>query len=200
MKKTFKTKIAYDFDGVLCSTMPAFHQYWKEKYNWKIFDHEKGNRSFEMPMPEDYNFKFISKDIEEAINKFQSFLYPHAYAMELVREMANNFNEQPIIITARNAANKDVTDAWLKRYLGIPYVLYLVGGDTGENKPKLIEGLGVKYFVEDRFKTVNSIKSCRKVFMPDRPWNGNRKPNKHVLRVRNLIDVWGYVASEESKK
>jgi hypothetical protein len=190
----YTTTIAYDFDGVLCNTMPAFHQFWFEKYNWNIWEGEA--RTFLMPMPEDYDFKNINTDIQEALNMYQAYLHPHAYAMEMVREMARQFNEQPIIVTARAAVNKDATDAWLKFHLGIPYTLYCIGGDTGEGKPEVLAGMHIRYFVEDRFKTVNNIKSCETVFMPSRPWNTGRTPLDHVVRVNNLIEVWDYIMQE----
>jgi hypothetical protein len=117
--------------------------------------------------------------------------------MEIVREFANRWNETPIIITARRQENTKVTDEWLKAYLGIPFTLVCIGGDTGEGKPEVVAGYGIKYFVEDRFKTCNNIKSCDTVFMPDRAWNGDRIPLDHVTRVNNLLDVWDEIAKDE---
>ena len=118
--------IGYDFDGVICEVMPAFHQYWKEKYNWMMFD---GNlRTFDMPMPEDYNVKHISDDIAEATNLYQAYMRPPAYAVEMIREIANVLNETPIIITARRKETSEVTDEWLKNYLSIPYTLVFAEG------------------------------------------------------------------------
>jgi len=177
--------------------MPAFHQYWSEKYDWRIFDGD--GRSFNMPMPPDYDMKNIHSDIVEAINLYQPYLKPHAFAMEMVREFANRWNETPLIITARRPENVEVTDSWLQHYLGIPYTLVTTGSEvssSGENKPDTIAKWGVRYFVEDRFKTCNNIKSCDQVFMPDRPWNTHRVPLDHVMRVNNLLGVWDEVTED----
>jgi uncharacterized HAD superfamily protein len=183
--------VGYDFDGVLCETMPAFHQYWYEKYGWRILDGE--TRTFDMPMPPDYDFKNIYSDIVEALNLYQPYLRPHAYAMEMVREMARQSNETPIIITARSLKNKEVTENWLKDYLGIPFTLVM---DT-KSKAETIAEWRIKYFVEDRFKTVNTLNMCEKVFMPDRSWNSGRVPQDFVVRVNNLIEVWDEIMKDE---
>jgi uncharacterized HAD superfamily protein len=196
----YKTQIAYDFDGVLCDTMPAFHQFWREKYNHEIRDFTSS--TFEMNLQDGYDLKDIYKDITDAINTYQPYLQPYAFALELVREFARQYNEQPIIITARRAESREVTSSWLKAYLGIPFTLMIVGEAgtaSGANKPEILAGLGVKYFVEDRFKTCNSIKSCERVFMPDRSWNWNRTPLDHVVRVNNLLDVWDYIEGGEGE-
>jgi uncharacterized HAD superfamily protein len=200
MKDTYQNKIAYDFDGVLCDTMPAFIQYWQEKYSWTIWEHT--TNTFNMPLPEDYDYSKIHGDIVEAVNLYQPYLQPYAFAMEMVREIAREYNEQPIIITARRPENVEVTRSWLKAYLGIPFTLISTGEKgkgSGENKPDVIAEHKIQYFVEDRFKTCNSIKSCDAIFMPDRPWNWDRTPLDHVIRVNNLLDVWDYIKREEEE-
>jgi uncharacterized HAD superfamily protein len=187
--------IGYDFDGVICETMPAFHQYWKEKYSWSIFDGD--SRTFEMPMPKDYDYKNISDDIEEALNLYQSFLRPYGYALEMMREIANVLNQTPIIITARRIQNREVTDEWLSHYLGIPYTLVFA---EGRSKPSICEEWKVTSFVEDRFKTVGNLAHvCDHVYMPDRVWNSGREHRgfKNIHRVNNLIDVYDLMFSGE---
>ena len=187
--------IAYDFDGVICSIMPAFHQYWKEKYDWTIFDGD--TRTFNMPMPKDYDFKHISDDIAEAINLYQSFMRPCAYAVEMVREIANVMNQTPIIITARRYENKEVTEEWLRHYLGIPYSLTFA---EGRGKPDICKEWKITHFVEDRFRTVGNLAEvCDHVYMPDRVWNSRRKHLEfdNITRVNNLIDVYDLMFAEQ---
>ena len=185
--------IGYDFDGVLCESMPAFHRHWKEKYGFDMFD--LGHPTFEMPMPEDYDLKDIHEDIVEALNTYQLYLHPHSYAMEMVREFAKEFNETPIIITARSKKVTRSTNEWLKMCLGIPYTLVHVEGHG--NKADVIASYKVKHYVEDRFRTCNQINSCEKVFMPDRAWNWDRTPQDHVVRVHDLVDVWDHIKTDE---
>lgn len=182
------SQIGYDIDGVLCDTMPAFIQYWKENYDWDIDDIT--SRVFEMPMPPDYNFKDIHFDIITAINTFQPYLYPHAYAMELVREIGNKLNQVPILITARHEDNEEVTRRWLNHWLSYPYDLVMAGG---KSKADIIaECEGMLYFVEDRYKAVHSIAPvCEKVYMPRRAWNEGRElTRENIVPVNNLIDVY----------
>lgn len=191
----YKTKIAYDFDGVLCNSMPAFHQYWQEKYNYRMSDYK--HNSFEMPMPKDYNMSNIYSDIVESINLYQTYLWPHTFAMEMMREFAREYNEQPIIITARSRKTTEVTDAWLRHYLGIPFTLVHVGGHSG--KADIVgPEYGVQYYVEDRFRTVNQLaKTEVKTFMPERPWNYGRPLPDNVVIVNNLLDVWDWIQQNE---
>jgi len=188
----YKTNIAYDFDGVLCNSTPAFHLFWKEKYGWDIWD--CGQPSFNLPLPADYDMKNIHSDIKEALNKFQHYCLPYSFAMEMMREFAREYNEQPIIITARPQGNTGVTDEWLKHWLGIPFTLVHCEGHG--SKAEVVAEYGIKYYVEDRFRTVNQLTSCEKVFMPDRPWNTGRTPQDFVLRVNNLVDVWDYIMND----
>lgn len=191
------TMIGYDFDGVLCDTMPAFLAYWKAKYDWVIADFD--TRQFEMPFQPDYNFKDVYDDIAESINEYNAYCYPHAFAMELVREMANRSNEVPIIITARVEENRKVTEMWLQHWLGIPYELELTNGKT---KAELIaEHDGMLYYIEDRFQTVNEIAPvCEKVYMPTRVWNTGR-PLQHdnIMPVANLIEVYNDIFGDEDE-
>jgi beta-phosphoglucomutase-like phosphatase (HAD superfamily) len=187
--------IAYDFDGVLCNTMPAFQQYWQEKYSFRIS--ANAQTEFAMPMPEGYDERGIGNDIEEAINLYQGYLQPFSFAMEMVREFAREYNEQPIIITARRKVNIEATDTWLKHYLGIPFTLVAV---TGHSKKAEIVGpeWGIAHYVEDRYRTVNELAATGvKVFMPERKWNMGRPLHDSVVVVNNLLDVWDYIKKHE---
>lgn len=182
------SQIGYDFDGVLCHTMPAFIQYWKDKYGWDIDC--INTREFRMDFGPDYNFKHIVEDIETSINMFQPYLYPHTYAMELVREIGTRLNQVPIIITARSENNREVTEMWLNHWLAYPYELIMTG-DT----PKadvVAEQEGMLYFVEDRYSTCHSLAQlCDKVFMPRRPWNiGRDLLSEAIVPVNNLVEVY----------
>jgi uncharacterized HAD superfamily protein len=183
--------IAYDFDGVLCDTFPAFEQHWFTKYDWLIPQSDSWN----MGMPEDYDIKLMHDDILEAHELYQAYLYPHAFSMESVRHMANELQESPIIITARKPESRGVTEAWLKHWLGIPFTLYLT---AGSRKDELIESLNIRYFVEDRFKVANEIALvCDTCFMPSRPWNVGRTPGKKVTRIRDLVNIIDTVLNKE---
>ena len=180
---------------MICDIMPAFHQYWKEKYNWMIFDGEV--LEFEMPMPEGYDIKHISDDVAEATNLYQAYMRPHAYAVEMIREIANVLNETPIIITARRKETSEVTDEWLKHYLGIPYTLVFT---EGRSKSSICEEWKITHFVEDRFKTVGNLAQvCSAVYMPDRARNSGRehKGFDNIHRVNNLIDVYDIMFKDE---
>jgi len=191
------SQIGYDMDGVLCDTMPAFQQYWLDNY-----DHIIDNttlRGFEIPFGENYNFKNLHKDIIAAINMFQPYLYPHAYALELVREIGTKLNQVPIIITARHRENYDVTVAWLDHWLAYPYELIMSG-----NKAKadvISEQEGMLYFVEDRYKTVHSVAPvCEKVYMPRRTWNQGRELLRdNIYEVNNLIEVYNDILGEKEE-
>ena len=91
-----------------------------------------------------------------------------------------------------STAVEEVTETWLKVWLGIPFTLVMAGGDTGANKIEIIEEWGIKYYVEDRFKTVGKLADVIEgVFMPDRPWNTGRTHMgfDNIYRINNLIDV-----------
>jgi uncharacterized HAD superfamily protein len=175
--------------------MPACQQLWYEKYGFQMIDSRP--RGFDMPMPGGYDSKKIHDDIVEAISTYQMYMRPYAFAMEMVREMARQFNEQPIIITARPAKLKDITETWLKEYLGIPYTLVTTGSEQAATKADAITDFRIKYFVDDRFRTVNALNMCEKAYMPDRIWNSGRTPQDFVVRVANLIEVWDDIMKEE---
>lgn len=183
--------IAYDFDGVLCDTFPAFEQHWFTKYNYLI----PQSSSWYMGMPEDYDEKNMHDDILEAHQQYQAHLYPHAFSMESVRHMANQLQESPIIITARKEDSKEVTEAWLKHWLGIPYTLYMT---AGSRKDDMVKSLKIRYFVEDRFKVANEIgEVCETCFMPKRPWNVGRQPTERVTRINDLVNIIDTVLNVE---
>lgn len=189
--------IGYDLDGVLCDTMPCFVQHWKEKYDWVIEDTD--NRQFEMPMPPGYNFKDIHQDIIDAINTFQPYMYPHAYALEIVREIGNKLNQVPIIITARHPENEEITRRWLNHWLAYPFDLVLTGN---KNKADAVaECEGMLYFVEDRYKTAHQISHvCEKVYMPRRVWNQGRElTQSNIIPISNLIEVYNDILGSGSE-
>lgn len=183
--------IAYDFDGVICDTMPAFEQHWFTKYDWLIPQSD----SWEIGMPEGYDYKHIVDDISEAHQLYQSYLYPHTFACESIRHIANQLQESPIIITARRREDREVTEAWLKHWLGIPYTMYVT---SGKRKDDIVKSMKIRYFVEDRFKVATEVgEVCDTCFMPNRPWNAGRSTTSRVTRINDLVNIIDTVLNVE---
>ena len=180
--------IGYDFDGVLCDTMPCFVRHWKDKYDFTVADVE--TRTFNLDFFPEYDFKNAHDDIAEAINTYNQYCYPHTFAMEIVREIANRLNQVPIIITSRPEVNKEITEAWLQHWLGIPYLLIMIDGKSKADS--IAEQEGMIYFVEDRYRTVHSISHLvEKVYMPIRVWNTGRELKAdNIIPVGSLVDVY----------
>jgi uncharacterized HAD superfamily protein len=181
--------------------MPAFMLYWKENYDWVVEDYDEEGKclGWNMPMPPDYNFKDIHDDIAKAINTYQNYLYPHAFAMEMIRELARASNSPPVIITARREDNRDVTNEWLQYHLGIPFDLRMV--NNGPKMDVIAECQGMQYFVEDRFKAAHDISHvCDKVYMPRQPWNQGREiTRENVIPVHNLVEVYNDILGNDTE-
>ena len=85
-----------------------------------------------------------------------------------------------------DSASIRTTTAWLTKHLRAPYRLFMVNGHAG--KAAVLDALGTKLFVEDRFRTVNNL-LLRYPVMYKRPWNQGRVTHPGVIQVNDLRDT-----------
>jgi uncharacterized HAD superfamily protein len=83
-----------------------------------------------------------------------------------------------------------VTCDWLKRHgISSPSVHF-----TQEPKARLVENLGVRLFVDDRYENCEDVaeKTQAVVLMPHRPYNQSFT-HPRVKRIRNFDELFGYL-------
>jgi uncharacterized HAD superfamily protein len=93
-----------------------------------------------------------------------------------------------VIITARPARWKEKTDAWVKKYLKIPFKIFYSSDfhkESNKTKAQLCHELGVNVMIEDVEDCAIGCANLNiKVILFDRPWNKKVK-HKNIIRVKN---------------
>lgn len=91
------------------------------------------------------------------------------------------------IVTARDIKMKTATMSWLDKHELSHDGLYMT---AGEDKSKILNSLGVKYFIEDNlFHAIPAATSGIKVFCPKYPWNTNRTTHNNITMIDTCADL-----------
>jgi hypothetical protein len=118
-----------------------------------------------------------------------SYTAPTTLYMREVMLYLHDLTGLPITIcTARKRTNADVTKAWLDLHLeGIPYQCYI---SCGREKYKILVDAGVRFFVDDRYKTIDNLWGhILGPILYRRPWNQGRKREASCFQIRDLRDM-----------
>ena len=178
-------KIAFDLDGVVINTFPLLRQLFIDHWSHDITPHKQ----FEFTIP--------GKTKEETNNLWFNNLEDITYNSPpldnsiLYLTQIYSINRLPLIfITARAKKQlKRCTKTWLKKYLGdIPFKVIHI---KGKYKIKVLKTLGIKYFVDDRFRTINQITPhIVKAYLYDQSWNtGRRAKHPNIKRIKSLKEI-----------
>lgn len=186
--------VSTDTDGVLANWVKGFlkvfndlngtkitEDQWTNDLPWKIDPPLMTKDQFEnafdamLKVPEFYlhlepydniNFKVINDDLEDAL-----------YNLYVITMRVNLLAKEGITDTTQ------LLSRWVRRQ-GIPSITGCNAG--GEDRPKLLEELGVDFHLDDFHKQVEAINKHgkTKAFLMDRPWN--RQYNVGDLRVHSF--------------
>lgn len=181
--------VGFDFDGVISDTYNIFRGHF-----WDAFDIDIGSwqnqRKFMFDAP-GIPFEKQWAEIQVAIIKYQQLCPACEGSIEALQNYHNK-RERPIyILSAREPSStmEMVTRTWLDKHLKIPYELQLV--DMSEDKRAILIDREIKYYVDDRFKTVNELADILDIsFLFRQPRNFGRTITKqNIKRVDNLTEM-----------
>lgn len=186
---TGATKIGYDFDSTIINNYDLMIQYFLDKYDWSP---PQPPRQFFIEFPDHISHK----EIQEALFYMHDHMPPlrqSTYWLRRLHGEGGPFVHQPnpIIITCRNEGLRSKMITWMQKWYRCKFELFFV--KRHRDKAKLIEGLGINIFVEDRFRScveIASISSVKRVYMIDLPHNQGRKLVNKIHPIWNLEDVF----------
>ena len=184
--------LGLDIDGVVADFLSPF---------LRVMEKKVGNGPIPPETITDFNFKdhpvLPEKVVDECMvavsydPDFWQRLAPLLSAQQW-RELDNlSRKEQLVFITHRYERETydihEVTCDWLKRHgVGKPVVYF-----TQESKAKLVDHLGVSFFVDDRHENCRDVAENTQavVMMPHRHYNQSFNHPK-VKRIRNLDELF----------
>jgi len=179
--------IAVDIDGVVADTEPilvkCLEEFTGEKFSppsQRTFDFKEG---FTNLSTNDCLY-VIDSTIISAGNDIPVIDFDATYyALAVIQKTFGMVN----FVTSRGENTREVTESWIFHHFGkLNFKLYL-----SNDKESVMNNYGMNAIVEDRLKTVNSIrdKSKHRAFLINREYNMGRDVCHNVTRVDGLIDV-----------
>lgn len=127
--------------------------------------------------------------------------WPLPGALAAIRAICDS--RTPVLVTSRNAAGRELIDAWLKKH-GFAELFHEVhanglGLPSPEFKWLMCSRLGIEEFVDDdgRVAEFLSRRGLKKVFLRDWPRNRGYDYPPNVTRVSNLDEVAGLLAPDD---
>jgi hypothetical protein len=186
---THWTPIAFDMDSVL-NQGDYLREYIIRHFGASGDIRERGPEGY---IKFNYHVEGVSRNqmykaIHQGVYEESPSSLPSPF-MAQVLKYVHEITEQPIaVITARANTNAGVTYRWLMENLdGTPFKVYVMHG-----VPKLgvIEALGADIFIDDRWKTVNSLGG----YIPypilfKQEWNQGRPKPAGSFEIRDLRDI-----------
>lgn len=185
--------IAFDFDGVVCDVHHIFRGHFWDTFG-VIIDKESEQNTFEFGgLREDENYEdWWWDEIPVAIAKYQHICPPYKFAIDAMRKIYFTFDLPYIqIVTARepSKAVMQVTQLWCQQNFTFPYKIDFCA--SSEEKTEILELMEIKYFVDDRFKTAQSLAPIlRTSYLLNQSWNKRKTPLlPNVERIDTLWDM-----------
>lgn len=183
--------IAFDLDGVVCEYDRVFEWYiwcwyglpangWNDETRYK-FHYWIGNQKGVV----------ITQHINTVIEHHWDKILPLRGAHIALKKFYKWLGAPITFVTARSKTTERATKAWLDRNLNVPYELIM-----NPHKSKVARDRGFNYFVEDRFRNVNTVaSSVDMAFCIDQPHNSGRDfEHDNIIRVKDLFEVYNIVA------
>ena len=178
--------IGFDFDGVLCYSVPFLIRFFHDKYGFWLTDNKP---KFHFDFPPEYDIRKVRTDIAEAILKYNKHMTPHKDAVTGLHNIVDVLDiERVKVVSARHPSTEIVTKRWLEKWFpSLQFETHII--NRGSQKRKACEELNITHFVEDRYKTVLDLaKTLNTVFIYDAVYNERPVPD-NVIRVSKLNDV-----------
>jgi hypothetical protein len=180
--------IAFDFDGVVCDVHHIFRGHFFDRFG-VIVKKEDEQKNFDFTTVEGEFPSTWWNEIPVAITKYQHIAPPYVGAIAALRAMYMDFDLEFIqIITARepSEAVKQVTRLWCQNNFTFPFQIDFCA--SSEEKFEIIKLMEIKYFIDDRFKTVQSLAPILKTcFLLNREWNiRDAELHENVERVESI--------------
>ena len=183
--------IAFDFDGVVCDVHHIFRGHFFDKFG-AICAKEIEQKSYEfeglqdMPTYEPWWWD----EIPVAIAKYQHICPPFKGAISAMEVIYNHFELPHIqIITARepSKAVMQVTRLWCQQNFTFPYQIDFCA--TSEEKTDLMKLFEVEYYIDDRFKTAQSLAPHLKYsYLLNQRWN--KRDDALLPNVERVDTIW----------
>lgn len=181
-----KSGIAFDFDGVICDAYDIFRGHYFELFGHNM-ETVQDHKQFEFDIIHNEHFEdWWWKEIPVAIAQYQHIAPPTHGSSEALKAFYEKYGEV-VIITAREPSDAvmQVTKLWCDKVFDFPYEIHFVASSS--EKKKAIMREGIRYYIDDRFKTAQSLSEILHYsFLFDRPWNRRPIIYDNVIRVGTL--------------
>lgn len=186
-------KIGVDIDDVLLKCADSLIKYHNDTYDTKFkIDQFKSYGLYK-------TWGGTQKDDVKKINDFFKTDYfinidPFPHSQEAIKCLAKNNNL--IIITARPESIKKETEFSIEKYFPNCFEelyftkAYLNDDKKAKTKKEVCDLLGIDILVEDSLEhSLNCVKSGRKVFLMNRPWNKCDNLPQNIIRINSWKEV-----------
>lgn len=180
--------IGFDLDGVICDLYTPFRRSILLSFGvdtehfCSTFNFIENLPCFESP---DEAYEHFHTFIE----KEHSCFLPYLGVRETLYYLNYLLKKIPIVTARKNI--EELTENWLSSVF--PEINFDMHYCSSVDKPRILSELGLRYFVEDRYRTTVSIAkevpSIETVFLVNRSWNIGRKLPDKVVRVDLLSDI-----------
>jgi uncharacterized HAD superfamily protein len=158
--------IGLDLDSVLCNTEFIIDKYLREEFG-----------------------VFLDWENEVTQYKVEKLPTPYNYSEYATKKLKNE-GFSIAIITSRSENLKFMSMEWLRKYHIVYDMIYTV---PGLSKYEIIEDIGIKAFVEDRFDVLESVvDKCGTLdyglYVINQPWN-KRHHLEQIIRVNDVAQA-----------
>jgi hypothetical protein len=184
-----RSVIAFDLDSVLNTMGENLRKYIARLYHvdpWEVTDTSAGFEKFHFSI-DGIESREIGRHVNDFVMNESPSLLTTPYVKEVMRYVYDRTNSPITVVTARWAGTVGVTKRWLEENLGdVPFVAYIVNGPPKEG---VLRHLRARAFVDDRWKTIESlIGGIDWPILYRRPWN-QRHVYLPVVKVNDLRDI-----------
>lgn len=188
--------LAFDIDGVVADTMALFVRLAHEKYGLTNLSKQ------DMLCYNLYECLGLQKEIIDDLirltldDRHTLEIPPVPGAPEVLMELAGI---APLRFITARLWSEPITQ-WLFTILpGVPRErIWVIASGAPETKLHILNGLDVRYFVEDRIETCRLLKEAGiEPLLFDQPWNRNQQTDG-FLRVRNWVQLKEWVLPSDT--
>jgi hypothetical protein len=183
--------LAFDIDGVVADTMAVFVRLAHEKYGLTRLS-KQDMICYNLHECLGLEREIIDDLIRLTLDDQHTMeIPPVPGAPEVLMELAETV---PLRFVTARMRPESITE-WL--FTALPGVLHdritVIASGAPETKPPILNGLDVRYFVEDRIETCRHLKEAGiEPLLFDQPWNRNQQADGFI-RVQNWMQLKEWV-------
>ena len=179
--------LAFDIDGVVADTMAVFVRLAHERYGLTHLSQQ------DMLCYNLHECLGLEKEIIDDLirltldDRHTMQIPPVPGAPEVLMELAG---VAPLRFITARVWSEPITQ-WLFTILpGVPRErIWVIASGAPETKLDILNGLQIRYFVDDRIETCRRLKEAGiEPFLFDQPWNRN-EPTDGLIRIQNWIQL-----------